>query len=106
MVEVNVHGGDITLQGTNIDPEKRFYTDAGICVYGRGVYLYNRTNRYWHNSARGNVVELRNYQGRKVGEAGTKEIETYDPKYWGDMERQGYSIPEKVKDFFNKVKRG
>lgn len=106
MVEVDVSGGNIAIRGTNIDPEKRFYTDACICVYGRGVYLYNRTNRYWHNSTRGNVVELRNYRGDKVGEAGTKEIEDYNPIYWGDMERQGYVIPEKVKDFFQKVRRG
>ena len=99
----NEFGGEITLHGTNIAKEKQFNTDAGICIYGRGVYLYTRTNRYWHDSSRGNVIELRDAKGKKVKDVGTKEIKDYDPQYWGNMEREGRKIPEKVKNIYKKV---
>lgn len=97
-------GNEIWISGGGINPSTHINTDVGICMYKGRVYLYNRTNRYWHNSSRGNVVELRNYYGKKIKDAGTKEIDDYSPKYWEYMRLEGREIPQKVIDFYNKLK--
>lgn len=103
-MKITINGGNIWIDADHINPENRMHTDAHVCIYEGKVYLYTHTNRYWHNSSRGNVIELRNSQGKKVKEAGTKEISGYDPIYWGDMERDGRKIPNAVVKFFEELK--
>lgn len=103
-MEITIDGGNIWINAEHMNPENRIHTDGHICIYEGKVYLYNNTNRYWHNSSRGNVVELRNIKGKRVGEAGTKEISGYDPIYWDYMERDGKKIPEAVAKFFDELK--
>lgn len=94
----------------SINPANRINTDAEICVddnNGR-VYLFNTTNRYWHNSARGNVVELRNIKGEKIRDGGTKEITNWGtPQYWDYLKHEDpeRKVPEKVKTFYFKLKK-
>jgi hypothetical protein len=105
-MKITVDGGIIRIDAEHINPEKRIHTDARLCVYNEKVYIYTHTKRYWQNSARGNVVELRSKTGRKIKEVGSNEISGFDPVYWGDMERDGRVVPKNVIAFFNQLKEG
>lgn len=97
--------GHIWIEAGNINPENRINTDAQPVIYNEKAYIVTSTNRYWHNSSRGNVLELRNAYGKKLKEVGTNEVESYPMEYWGDIERNGQQIPEKIKTLISDMKK-
>lgn len=93
----------VTASGS-VNPANNFDLDAGICLYNGKPYLYTRTNNYWEDSSRGNVLELRRANGAKIKDVGSKEVTDWSPQNWDVYEDlEGKPVPQSVKDFYDKL---
>lgn len=100
-----IKGNQLALTASgSVNPANNFYMDAGICLYNDKPYLYTKTNKYWEDSSRGNVLELRRADGTKVKDVGTKEVIDWSPQNWDVYESlEGKSVPQLVIDFYTKL---
>lgn len=105
-MKINVSPDGIYIRASSINPENRIDTEANIVTYKERVYLSTPTNRYWIDSARGNVIELRNIEGKKLHSVGKKEVIGWGtPVYWSTFEADGRIVPKKVKEFYYKLEK-
>lgn len=100
-----IKGNQLALTASgSVNPANNFYMDTGICLYNDKPYLYTKTNKYWEDSSRGNVLELRRADGTKIKDVGTKEVIDWSPQNWDVYESlEGKSVPQSVIDFYTKL---
>ena len=88
----------------SVNPANNFALNAGICLYNNRPYLYTSTNRYWQDSDKGNVIELRRSDGSKIKEVGIKEVTDWSPQNWDTyVDLMKEPVPKSVSDFYNKL---
>ena len=99
-MKIRVMSDKITIDADHINSKNRLHTNADIVMYKGRVYLSTSTDRYWRDSWRGKVIELRNIEGRKILSVGDKEIDcTWVP---GEIDLC-IDVSQKVKDFYYKL---
>ena len=100
-----IKGDQLTVTASgSVNPANNFCLDAGICIYKGRPYLYTKTNKYWEDSSRGTVLELRKENGTKVKDVGSKEVTDWSPQNWDTYEAlTNEPVPQSVKNFYDKL---